>query len=182
MPAPTRPAILFDFSGLTARPESGSVEYSMDSISGRAQVRFPGDQRPTSDGVFPPVDVNQLCVIYGGYLVDGDTSFVRKTVLFYGYIEDDGSAYSGTSLEDTLSLGDHLRLTQFAIGDPLFDQAKFDNVASYDGTGGEWDNGPWTDITMVTDLLTRAGIGRFLVGIGGRDVPMVTTLGTQLKN
>src|SRR5438309_4401732 len=102
MPPPTRPRFTFVFGGPSARIESGSITWSMDSISASAQCKFPGDPRTTST-LFPAVDVNQLCQIYGG-LATGAGAVLSNYLLFAGYIEDDGSSYGGTSLENTLSL------------------------------------------------------------------------------
>ena len=185
MPAPTRPWFIFGFGGSARQVETGSIEFSMDAISGRAQVQFPGDYRNT-DGLFPAVDVNQVCYINGGVSTSSGGRSLYQ--LFSGWIEEDGSSYTNTSLSNTLFMGDQLRLTQYPIGDPAQDLGNFDSTAYYQylfdsaGVAVAGNNGPWTDITVVQDLLKRSGVTASLAGIGGQGVGMATALGFALKN
>lgn len=153
----------------------------MDTLSGRATCQFPGDQRntvPGSSSYFPPVQINQNCSIFGGYRTFSGT--ISNVLLFQGFIEDDGSKYSGTSLANTLTMGDQLRLMQYPAGDPFVQiTTKANQAALYDGTsatdidlttglyvnlGPSKDfNGPWTDTSIAQDLFSRAGVG----GSGG---------------
>jgi hypothetical protein len=200
-----RPWHTFVLGGPSARPESTSIDFSMDALSARAQVKFAGDRRGNPSG-FPAVDVNQHCWIQGGYR--DASSAESNQLLFDGFIEDDGSSFDGSALANTISLGDRLRLAQYTLGDPFYDQAPFDTVAIYDGTqvavldasgavvgtvpsptnnAASQPGGVWTDTAIVRDLIVRSGVASsasdpVLSGIGGQNLIMANQQGIVLSN
>ncbi len=195
MVAPTHPYLVFSAGGPSYRPSSATIEYSMDSLSGRGTFQFPGNTQPNPPGGtygFPAVQLNQYVTVVGGY------QGISLDPLFAGYIEDDGSRFSGTALANTITCGDRLRLMQYPIGDPFVQAttvanraAVYDSVLSgdIDATTGQFIisgqspdyNGVWDDISIAQDLFTRAGVGGG-TAIGGAGVLMATQAGIILSN
>jgi hypothetical protein len=197
-----RPWHTFILGGPSARPQSTTIEFSLDTISARAQCKFPGSDNPFSS-TFPAVDINQHCWLQGGYR--DAFSAESSELLFEGWIEEDLSGYTKGSLANTISLGDRLHLTQYTLGDPFYDQSPFNMVAVYDGTSiaifdglgnptgtvaSPTNNAPdsgWTDIAIVRDLLVKAGVASstsdpVLQGVGGLGVIMAQQQGIVLTN
>jgi hypothetical protein len=193
----TRPWMSFIFGGPSARPASVSIEYSLDTLSARAQVQFPGNTR-LAPAYFPAVEINEHCWLQGGYR--DANSAQSNFLLFDGWIEDDGSQYANTALENTIALGDRLRLLQYPVGD-LFvqNQTRFNQAAIYDSTQAATidpttgvatitgpsatNNGVWTDVSIALDLFTRAGFGSGQTsGIGGQNALMAQLQGIVLTN